>query len=66
MSIKDDINRIAEPTPTPKSLGGAVLPSAIRSKTGLEPKKAATLATEEVTVQSTDGLFTFVVLVVKV
>lgn len=66
MGIKDDVNRLVRPPAPDTSLQPAKLPPAIRDKTGLERKQAGSFATEEVTVQSTDGLFVFTVLVVKV
>jgi len=65
MSTQADINRLVErPAPEIK-LDAAVEPAAIRAKTGLERKLAGTVQSEEVTAQTTDGLFTFVVTVVK-
>jgi len=65
MSTQADINRLVErPLPEIK-LGAAVEPAAIRAKTGLERKQVGDVNSEEVTVESTDGLFTFTVRVVK-
>lgn len=53
------------PRPEPVRLGPAGTPVPIRAQTGLAPLHTAKIRTEEVTVQSTDGLFSFVVRVVK-
>jgi len=63
--LPDDINRLVKPPPAEKRLPAAVAPAAIRSKTGLERKQAGEVASQEVTVESTDGLFSFTVRVVK-
>jgi hypothetical protein len=68
VSTQADINRLVErPAPEIK-LDSAVEPEAIRSKTGLERKLVGigTVQSEEITAQSTDGLFTFIVRVVTV
>lgn len=65
MGTKDDINRLVARAPADKRLDTAITPDAIRAKTGLERKQVGTVNSEEVTVQSTDGLFTFTVRVVK-
>ena len=63
--MKEELNRlINKPLPEIK-LGEASAPPAIRSKTGLERKQAGAVNGEQVTVESTDGLFTFTVTVVK-
>lgn len=63
--MKLDINRLVDkPLPEIK-LTAAATPEAIRSKTGLERRQNGTITGEEVTAQSTDGLFTFVVRVIK-
>lgn len=65
MAIKDDIHRLAPAQKPDKRLNAASTPNAIREKTGLERQQTGTVKGEEVTAQSTDGLFTFVVRVVK-
>lgn len=65
MAIKDDIYRLTPAQKPDKSLKTASTPAAIRQKTGLERQQTGTVKGEEVTAQSTDGLFTFVVRVVK-
>lgn len=63
--MKADINRLVDkPLPEIK-LGDATTPSAIRTQTGLEKKQVGNVNSEEVTAESTDGLFTFTVRVVK-
>lgn len=64
-TIHKDLNRIVEKQPDETGLPAAKVPPAIRDKTGLERKQAGSFTTEEITVQSTDGLFTFKVLVIK-
>lgn len=61
----DAINSLVKPAAAEKRLDAARNPAAIRSKTGLERKQAGSVNSNEVTVQSTDGIFTFVVRVVK-
>jgi hypothetical protein len=63
--MQDDFNRLVKKPPAEVSLKAAAAPVAIRAKTGLERKQAGTVQSEEVTAQSTDGLFTFIVRVVK-
>jgi hypothetical protein len=65
MSLKDDVARLVPPPPPINRLSPAVAPDAIREQTGLERKQAGKVDSEEVTVESTDGLFTFTVRVVK-
>lgn len=65
MSLKDDITRLVDKKPEPKRLDGAVAPDAIRAQTGIERRRIGQVNSEEVTVTSTDGLFTFTVRVVK-
>jgi hypothetical protein len=68
MAIKDDLNRLIKPPLACNRLGEAETPDAIRTKTGLERKQAGNandIRSEEVTVESSDGLFTFIVRVVK-
>ncbi len=62
--IKDDIARLVGRPPAEKRLDAVTPPPAMPAKTGLERKIRAggvDLNIEEVTVTSTDGLFTFVV-----
>ena len=63
--MKADLNRLVKAPPPEKKLATATTPGAIRSKTGLEPEQTGKVKTKQVTVVSTDGLFTFVVSVVK-
>lgn len=65
MSTQDDINRLVSRPPESPRLDGAITPLAIRAKTGLERKQAGDVNSEVVTVESSDGLFTFIVRVVK-
>lgn len=65
MSLKDDIARLVPPPAVEKRLDEAATPLAIRTKTGTQPKAAARIQGEQVTAESTDGLFTFVVTVAK-
>lgn len=66
MSIKDNINRLVDKPPPDNRLQGESPPAALRAKTGLEPlRRASKVDGTEVTVESTDGLFTFTVRVVK-
>lgn len=65
MSTRHDINRLVDRPRVEPRLEPARAPSAIRSKVGLERRGAGDLNSEEITVQSTDGLFTFIVLVAK-
>lgn len=65
MATEKDIARLVpQALPEPR-LDGARSPAAIRSRTGLERKRAGSVESTEVTVESTDGLFTFSVRVVK-
>lgn len=63
--MQDDITRLVKPAPAAKRLPVAAAPAAIREQTGLERRVAGSVSSEEVTVQSTDGLFSFTVRVVK-
>lgn len=65
--MRDDINRLVKPAAAEKRLPAAKNPPAMRAKTGLERKQAddANVTTETVTVESTDGLFSFDVTVVR-
>lgn len=63
--MKAEINRLIDPPPADPRLPAAKTPTAIRAGIGLERKQAGSVNSEEVTVESTDGLFTFTVLVVK-
>lgn len=66
MPIKNDIGRLVPPPDKTPRLDAVKSPAALRAKTGLERKQAAkSSAGQEITVQSTDGLFTFTVQVVK-
>jgi len=62
--MQDDLNRLVKKPPADKRLPGAVAPPAIRQQTGLERRQAGEVDGREVTVESTDGLFTFTVRVV--
>jgi hypothetical protein len=65
MSAADDLTRLVKRAPADKRLNSAAIPDAIRDKTGLERLQRAGLAAgTDVTVASTDGLFTFTVRVV--
>lgn len=59
--MQDDINRLVKPPAPDNRLAAAATPEAIRAKTGLESKRAGRVDGTEVTVKSTDGLFTFTV-----
>lgn len=63
--MKTDLNRLVDKPSPENRLGDAKTPDAIRTKTGLEPKQVGSVNSEEVTVQSTDGLFAFTVRIVK-
>lgn len=63
--MKADLNRLIDKPPAEKRLDAAATPKPIRTQTGLERKQAGEVSSEEVTAISTDGLFTFVVRVVK-
>lgn len=63
--IKDDLNRLLAKPPAAKRLPAAATPEAIREQTGLEREKLGKVNSEEVTVESSDGLFSFIVRVVK-
>ena len=63
--MKTDLNRLIDKPAPELKLAGAETPPAIRDQTGLERKQVGTVASEEVTTQSSDGLFTFIVRVVK-
>lgn len=66
MSVADDITRLVRLPPAEPRLDAAGAPDAIRARTGLERKtRGGATSSEEVTVQSTDGLFTFTVRVVS-
>jgi len=62
--MRDDLNRLIDKPPADKRLPAAETPPAIRSKVGLERKSAGEVDSREVTVESTDGLFSFTVRVV--
>jgi len=59
-----NLARLIPPAPADNRLAPAVAPKAIRDQTGLSARQATRVRGSEVTVQSTDGLFTFVVTVV--
>jgi hypothetical protein len=64
--MKADLNRLVEKPKPEIKLGAPATPEAMRAKTGLEREQTGKGGeSEEVTAQSTDGLFTFVVRVVK-
>lgn len=63
--MKDDLNKLVNRPPAEVRLGEPAIPLAMRTKTGLEREAAANVEGEEVEVQSTDGVFTFVVRVIK-
>lgn len=63
--MQSDINRLVVKPPPEKRLAEPATPLAIRAKTGLERRAAGEVQTEEVTVESTDGLFSFTVSVVR-
>ncbi len=63
--MKDQINRLVDKPLPDLALDAASAPPAIREKTGLEPRRAADINSNEITVESSDGLFTFIVMVVK-
>lgn len=65
MSTQDDINRLVNKPPPDNRLDDAKTPDAIRTQTGLEREQTGTAKSKQVTVKSTDGLFTFTVMVVK-
>lgn len=65
MATVDDINRLVRPTPPANKLAEAQSPDAIRAQTGFEPKSAGKVDGTQVTVKSTDGLFTFTVTIAK-
>ena len=65
MAAADDINRLVNPPAPEKRLDPAATPDAIRTKTGLAPEQTGKVNGTQVTVKSTDGLFTFTVNVVK-
>lgn len=67
MSTKDDIARLTPLPAADNRLDKARAPLAIREKTGLQQRSSARAdnASEEITVESSDGLFTFIVRVVK-
>lgn len=65
MSMKDDIARLVPRPAEEKRLAPADTPPALRAKTGTQPKAAGRINGEQVTAESTDGLFTFVVTVAK-
>lgn len=67
MSLADDITRLARQEPARNRLRPAVEPRSIREATGLQlrARASANAQGDEVVAQSTDGIFTFVVKVVR-
>lgn len=65
MAIADDINRLVRPASPDKQLDAAATPDAIRAKTATTPKNAGKVDGAQVTVKSTDGLFSFTVTIAK-
>lgn len=63
--MQADLNRLVAKPPADKRLDAPGTPSPIRAKTGLERRQVGEVNSEEITAVSTDGLFTFVVRVVK-
>lgn len=63
--MQDDINALVRKPAADVRLDPVQTPDAIRSKTGLERRQAGLVESEEVEVQSTDGVFTFIVRVIK-
>lgn len=64
--MQDDLNRLVKPAPPENRLADPKTPPAIRTKTGLERVGAGgPVNSHEVTVKSTDGVFTFTVKVVN-
>jgi hypothetical protein len=63
--MQDDLTRLIKKPPVENRLDPAKTPLAIRSKIGLERKVAGDVQTEEKTLVSSDGLFTFTVNVLK-
>ena len=63
--MRDDITRLVKRPPADKRLQAATKPVAIRSQTGLERPPGSQFNINEITVESTDGLFTFTVKVVN-
>jgi hypothetical protein len=61
--MQDDLNRLVVKPPADKRLTPAETPPAIRSKTGIERPPGSRINTSTVTVESTDGLFSFEVTV---
>lgn len=65
-TLKDDLARLASRPAVDNRLTAAGTPPAKRAQTGIERKQTGKVAGDTVTAQSTDGLLTFVVTVVKV
>jgi hypothetical protein len=63
--MQDDLTRLVKPAPAAKRLPAATTPRALRAQTGLEPRRSGDVNTAVVTVESTDGLFSFTVTVLK-
>ena len=65
--MKNDINRLVAPAPAAIRLPPAKPLDAIPARTGLERQGGGSgdVATQEITVQSTDGLFSFTIKAIK-
>ena len=64
--MKNDINRLVAPAPAAIRLPPAKPLDAIPTRTGLERQGGAgEVATHEITVASTDGLFSFTIKAIK-
>ena len=64
--MKADINRLVDRPKPEIKLNAPTTPEAMRAKTGLERQQTGKFGeSEEVTAKTTDGLFLFVVRVVK-
>lgn len=61
----DQFNRLVKRPEPENKLAPAATPPAIRAQTGIERTQTGKVESKQVTAQSTDGLFTFVVNVVK-
>ena len=68
MTIHQSINQLVKRPPAENRLDPVTAPGAIGAKTGLERKQAGAVKisdlSDEITVESSDGLFTFIVRVV--
>lgn len=63
--MQDDLNRLIRRPPPEKRLDDPGTPRPIRGQVGLERRRAGEVTSKEVTVASTDGLFSFTVRVVN-